>query len=62
MADITKCKGNNCTVKKFCYRYTAEEWDRQAYFWSTPIYSKKDGCKYYYPNLDKDGSIHTDIS
>lgn len=41
MADITKCKGDECSIKESCYRFTAkasEFW--QSWFLNSPI---KDG-------------------
>lgn len=39
MADITKCKGTGCPVKKQCYRFTANEnVYRQSYFTNVPFY------------------------
>ena len=37
MADITKCKGGNCTMKYTCYRFLAEDNEyRQSYFMKVP--------------------------
>lgn len=51
MADIAKCVGKNCKVKKSCYRFTAipsEYW--QSYI--TP--QVKDGkCDMYWKNKTK---------
>jgi len=48
MADITKCAGNDCKLKKSCYRYTARNSEfRQAYFVESPVNS--DGfCDMYW--------------
>jgi len=46
MADITKCKGIDCSIKDTCYRYTAIESILQSYFMESPI---KDGkCDMYW--------------
>lgn len=38
MADITKCSGEGCEQKKFCYRFTAlASKYRQAWFTNPPI-------------------------
>lgn len=46
MADITKCEGTNCKLKKTCYRYKAKASELQAYFGAPPI--KNDNCEYYW--------------
>ena len=39
MADISKCKGTGCPVKKQCYRFTANDsGNRQSYFANVPFY------------------------
>jgi hypothetical protein len=38
MADISKCKGTGCPVKKQCYRFTAKENILQSYFTNVPFY------------------------
>lgn len=44
--DITMCNGDNCPVKKKCYRYTAKPSEYQSYFVESPI---KDGkCDHYW--------------
>ena len=55
MPDITMCNGNNCPVKKKCYRYTAKPSEYQSYFIEAPF---KDGkCDHYWeivkPKADK---------
>lgn len=46
MPDITKCYGDECTVKDKCHRFTAKPSDRQAYFVNPPM---KDGmCEYFW--------------
>ena len=47
MADITKCKGEDCPLKESCYRFTAEEslvW--QSYFFTPPF--DGDTCEMYW--------------
>jgi hypothetical protein len=47
MADITKCKGEDCPLKEKCYRFTAKENEyRQAYFINTPYNKQKETCEY----------------
>lgn len=36
MADITKCHGTDCPLKKKCFRYTAPDSDQQYYFDGIP--------------------------
>lgn len=44
--DITMCNGDNCPVKKKCYRYTAKPSEYQSYFIEAPF---KDGkCDHYW--------------
>jgi hypothetical protein len=54
MADITKCEGTGCIIKNDCYRYTAEDSLRQAYFEKPPLETNRqhDGitCEYYWQN------------
>ena len=46
MADITKCSGKNCKLKKTCYRYVVPSGMWQSYFAKPPI---KDGkCDAYW--------------
>lgn len=49
MADISKCNGENCSVKEKCYRYTAPEDEYQSYVIAP--YKIKDGkftCDLYW--------------
>lgn len=54
MADITKCEGTGCIVKETCYRFTAPDGIRQAYFIKPPLETslQHDGitCNYYWLN------------
>lgn len=52
MPDITMCKGENCTIKEECYRFTAKPSERQAYFVESPCTRKMGGtaCDHYWPN------------
>ncbi len=46
MADLTKCKGDNCPLKETCKRYTSEASLYQSWFVEPPI---KDGkCTMYW--------------
>ena len=50
MPDIAMCKGDGCTLKESCHRYTAKPSLRQAYLISPPL-SEKDGkqeCELYW--------------
>jgi hypothetical protein len=45
MADITMCSGNQCPIKKDCYRYMAKPNSiRQSYFMKPPI-KLDDSCE-----------------
>ena len=44
MADISKCKGENCPIRETCYRYIAKS-NPYAQAWS--IFEYKDGCNDY---------------
>ena len=48
MADISKCKGDNCPMKENCYRYKAIEGICQTYFIDIPL-EKDNTCEYYWP-------------
>lgn len=51
MADITMCKGNECTLKSSCYRFLAEkEKLDQTYFGAPPFQITKNlvTCKFYW--------------
>ena len=54
MADITKCKDEECSMKKTCYRYTAKASDRKSYFIESPRRKKLTGydCDYYWEVKD----------
>ncbi len=51
MADITKCTGIDCPNKEKCYRYTANDSPRQAYFVLTPMLVNEEDkfvfCEYF---------------
>jgi len=55
MADITKCHGINCPLKKQCKRYTLKAGEYQSFFVDPPF--KKVGetteCKYFCDNKNK---------
>lgn len=47
MADITMCNGENCTIKKSCYRFTANASERQS--WGTFKQNPETGeCEHYW--------------
>lgn len=37
MPDITKCRGEDCPLKDYCYRFTAEPDEYQDYLTESPI-------------------------
>lgn len=50
MTDITKCKGEQCSIKDTCYRYTAPSESRyQSYAAFDELYKDKNSgpCEYY---------------
>lgn len=52
MADISKCRGNECPVRSNCYRFTANDAGlRQAYFIDPPYDYAKGSCEYYWPTI-----------
>lgn len=51
MADITKCTGEGCKRKHFCYRFTAEEGLWQSYFVDVPATKNiKGDCPAFWKN------------
>ncbi len=51
MADISKCKGVNCPLRKKCYRYTATEGHWQT--WADFTYNKETkSCEYFWDNKE----------
>lgn len=53
MADITKCKGNECPLKNECYRFKANANDPwQSYFTTIPYVevpnAKEPYCQYFW--------------
>ena len=51
MTDISKCKGNHCTIKKYCQRYTCEpNKDYQSY---TKFYELPKPCSMFISNGKK---------
>lgn len=44
--DYTLCNGDNCPIKKTCYRFLAEPDKYQSYFSKSPNKGKK--CNYYW--------------
>jgi hypothetical protein len=51
MADITKCKNENCKLKEDCYRYTALDGYYQSYFteWDKEVNNAAE-CEYFWDN------------
>lgn len=47
MLDISKCHGTNCELAEFCYRFTADEAERQS--WIEPDKVGAD-CEYFEPS------------
>jgi len=50
MADITKCSGDGCGIKKLCYRFTAKEGHWQSWFSESPIVDGR--CSHVWLNLN----------
>lgn len=49
MADITKCKGEDCPLKESCYRYTAPyDKYRQSIFLNPPYNKETKSCTMYW--------------
>ena len=46
MENITQCKGENCIIKEFCYRYYCESSKEQSYFPNSPWDGKR--CEMFY--------------
>ena len=49
MPDISMCNGQDCPIKEYCYRYTAEP----SEFWQTWgmfEFNKETGCNYFMAN------------
>lgn len=53
MADITKCKGNNCPLKEFCYRFKVEDSTYQSYFVTEPYNEDAEDCEYFWEDTEK---------
>jgi len=54
MADITKCSGQDCPIKKKCYRYTAIDGYWQSYFFASPINRDTGECDKFWNNEVQD--------
>ena len=53
MPDIAMCRDSGCSLKRQCYRYTAEP---KEYMQSYGIFNKdinKMGCKFFWDNADR---------
>lgn len=50
MADISKCMGEDCSLKEKCYRYTADDGDWQSYLSYTPYEKSKNECELFWEN------------
>lgn len=51
MPGISMCKGENCPIKEYCYRFKATPNQfAQAYFTEPPI--KDNNCNYFWPEND----------
>lgn len=61
MPDIAMCKGDNCPLKRTCYRFTAKPSEYlQSYFLNVPYDEKEGTCNYQIPN--KNGCKEKDDS
>ena len=59
MTDIMICSGENCPLKKKCYRYKAKiNYLHQSYFMEAPYDKKKNECVYFF---DKEEMIDQQI-
>jgi hypothetical protein len=48
MPDITMCKGDNCSLKESCYRFTANPNKKyQSYFSEIPYNEETRECNYF---------------
>lgn len=59
MADISKCNGNNCTLKDTCYRFTATSnphWQTFGVFSQDETTGK---CEYYWKDVKNEPVIMT---
>ena len=53
MSDITKCKGEGCSMKDTCHRFTDPADEYQSNFTESPI--KEDGkCHMYWGQAEQD--------
>jgi len=51
MADITKCTGFECPLRKNCYRFTAKETPHwQSYFLNVPYNFRRKKCPEFWMN------------
>jgi hypothetical protein len=52
MSDITKCKGEGCSMKETCHRFTDPASEYQSYFTESPIIDGK--CSMYWGQAEQD--------
>jgi hypothetical protein len=52
MPDISMCQGEDCPVKKKCYRHTATPNQWQSYFAGAPLDPVTGSCQYFWDNKD----------
>ena len=52
MSDITKCKGEGCSMKETCHRFTDPASEYQSYFTESPIIDGK--CNMYWGKDQQD--------
>lgn len=51
MADITKCLNDGCPVREKCYRFTAQDSERQAVaMFDFKVVERKVHCDYFWLN------------
>ena len=49
MPDISMCSGDNCPIRKKCYRHNAKPSEfRQSYFVDAPYDPEKKTCDYFW--------------
>ena len=61
MADITKCRDEDCPLKDTCYRHTAPESCHQSYFTGTPgeVVDGEFKCDYYWKTKEEKDDINS---
>jgi hypothetical protein len=50
VADITKCKNENCKIKEDCYRFTALVRKHQSYMFMDKEVKNASDCEFFWDN------------